>query len=122
VHFISYLSNQYPMKIAILTLALTCLGKSYKKVSVLGNNYAVYTPPKAGDPPLFSRTSSADSCGFLGTMTSYPKPGALGVLIGTKKCFDYCYANSYQAAHCAANEAQGFYCKCLSYVPTEEEP
>jgi hypothetical protein len=107
------------MKIAILTLALTCLGQSYEKASIDGNNFAVYTPPKAGTPPPSTGYSYADSCGFLGTKTSYPQPGTFGNLIGTRKCFDYCYENSYKAAHCAGDELYGFYCKCFVFDPSD---
>jgi hypothetical protein len=103
------------MKIAILTLALTCLGQSYEKVSVLGNNYVVFKPRKAGIPLPTFRISS-DSCGFLGTMTSYPKPGALGDLNGTRKCFDFCFENNYTAASCQSNS-----CKCLIFVPKDKQ-
>jgi hypothetical protein len=108
------------MKITILTLALTCLGQSFKKVSVGDKEMVVYTPPKAGTHHPSSRTSSSDSCGFFGTKMSYPQPGTFGNLIGTRKCFDYCYDNGYETAHCAGDEVYGLYCNCFSYVPTEE--
>ena len=36
------------MKIAIFTLALTCLGQSYEKVTAGGKDWTVFTPPKVG--------------------------------------------------------------------------
>ena len=99
------------MKITILTLALTCLGQSYKKVVYGGESYALFTPPKAG-PLTSSNYSYAAGCGFLGTKMSYPQPGTFGDLIGTRKCFDYCYNNGYETAHCRYDQSRLFYCAC----------
>ncbi|MEY3440967.1 MAG: hypothetical protein RL493_197 [Pseudomonadota bacterium] len=100
------------MKIAILTLALTCLGQSYEKVTAGGKDWAVFTPPKGGTPPseTGNGVSYSDRCSDEGLMISYPQPGRLGDLYGTRKCYDFCYENNYSAASCQSN-----YCKCISW-------
>ena len=106
------------MKIAILTLALTCLGQSYKYEKVTsssGKDMTVFTPPKAGTPPLQKEesVSVSERCSDQGFLTSYPQPGSLGDLNGTRKCYDYCYSLSYNAAVCLKHS-----CKCLIFNPT----
>jgi hypothetical protein len=105
------------MKIAIVTLALTCLGQSYEKVTATGKDWAVFTPPKVGTPPseTGNGVSYSESCSIEGLMTSYPQPGKLGDLNGTRKCFNFCYENNYTAASCQSN-----YCLCLTYVPKRD--
>jgi hypothetical protein len=106
------------MKIAILTLALTCFGQSYKYEKVTsssGKDMTVFTPPKAGTPPSDTAhsTSFFERCSNQGFLTSYPQPGTLGDLNGTRKCYDYCYSLSFIAALCLEH-----YCKCLTFNPT----
>jgi hypothetical protein len=103
------------MKIDILTLAFSCFDQTYEKVSTSRNIYAVFTPPKAGTPPSETDKSISftERCSDKGFLTSYPQPGTLGDLNGTRKCYDYCYSQSYKAAVC-----QKQYCKCLAYDPT----
>ena len=107
------------MKIVILTIALTCLGQSYKFEKVTsssGKDMTVFTPPKAGTPPsdTAQSTSFFERCSVRGFLTSYPQPGTLGDLYGTRKCFDYCYSLSFKAAYCLE-----YSCRCLTSNPTD---
>ncbi len=99
------------MKIAIVTLALTCLGQSYERVVAAGKVMTFFTPPKAGSPPLENEKSFSVSerCSEQGFLTSYPQPGTLGDLNGTRKCYDYCYSLSFHAALCLEDS-----CTCIA--------
>ncbi len=103
------------MKIDILTLAFSCFDQTYEKVSTSRNIYAVFTPPKAGTPPSETDKSISftERCSDKGFLMSYPQPGTLGDLNGTRKCYDYCFSLSYNAAVCLKHS-----CKCLIFNPT----
>jgi hypothetical protein len=90
-------------------------GQSFQTVSAAGIDIVVFTPPKAGSPPLQKEKSISVSerCSDQGFLTSYPQPGTMGDLNGTRKCFDYCYSLSFKAAYC-----QKYICKCLTFNPT----
>ena len=105
------------MRIAILTLPLTCFGQMFEKFSSpTGKYWAVFTPPKAGTSPLLKEESFSFSerCSDQGFLTSYPQPGSLGDLNGTRKCYDYCYSHSFKAALCLRNS-----CMCLRFNPAD---
>ena len=107
------------MRIAILTLPLTCFGQMFEKFSSpTGKYWAVFTPPKAGTSPLLKEESFSFSerCSDQGFLTSYPQPGSLGDLNGTRKCFDYCYSLSFKGAVCLEH-----YCRCVNPFPTDEQ-
>ena len=104
------------MKITFLTLALTCLGQMFETFSSpTGKDMVVFTPPKAGTPPfqMGKSVSVSERCSDQGYLTSYPQPGSLGDLYGTRKCFDYCYSLSFKAAVCLEHS-----CMCLTSNPT----
>jgi hypothetical protein len=104
------------MKIAIVTLALTCLGQMFeKRSSPTGKDMAVFTPPKAGTSPSDLRkfSSVTERCSYKGFQESYPQPGILGDFYGTRKCFDYCYSLSFKGAYCLKKS-----CMCLIFNPT----
>ena len=104
------------MKITILTLALNCFGQMFEKVSSSsGKAMTVFTPPKTGTPPLQKEKSVSftERCSDQGFLTSYPQPGRLGDFYGTRKCYDYCYSLSYNAALCLKDA-----CTCLTFKPT----
>jgi hypothetical protein len=100
--------------IAMANVSQDTISRSYKKVTAAGKDMAVFTPPKRGTPNLKrgKGVSVSARCSDQGFLTSYPQPGTLGDLNGTRKCYDYCYSHSFKGAVC-----QKHYCKCLAYSP-----
>jgi hypothetical protein len=92
------------------------LSRSYKMVSAGNIDIAVFTPPKRGFPPFQKgkSVSVSERCSDQGYLTSYPQPGPLGDLKGTRKCYDYCYSLNFKAAYCLEHS-----CMCLRYNPAD---
>jgi hypothetical protein len=82
------------------------------------NSFSVFTPPSAGQPLVASRDFNS-GCGYMGTMTFgvFPQPGWLGNIMGTSKCFDYCYSNHFAWARCGGSSTVGWYCQCGTTLP-----